>query len=105
MARRRWWVATTWEVESWRDAAPHLTGMSDAPPLGSTDLRRWRLRVSDGGRHVWHYLETDEEADAWPQTQEDKYWLGLEMVRALPSRRMCRRSPVLRRPWRLRAMA
>ncbi|CCU99734.1 unnamed protein product [Malassezia sympodialis ATCC 42132] len=63
----------------------HLTDMSDAPPLGTTDLRRWRLRVSDGGRHVWHYLETDEEVDAWPQTQEDKYWLGLDMdVPTLP---------------------
>lgn len=57
--------------------------MSDAPPLGTTDLRRWRLRVSDGGRHAWHYLETDEDIRAWPQTPEDKYWLGLDMVRAL----------------------
>lgn len=50
-----------------------------APPLGTTDLGRWRLRVSDVGRHVWHYL-SEEEAEAWPQTLLDKYWLGLPMV-------------------------
>ena len=47
------------------------------PPLGQTDLHRWRLRVSDVGRHVWHYLETDAEVEAWPQTPMDRYWLGL----------------------------
>ena len=52
----------------------------NTPPLGATDLRRWRLRVSDGGRHVWHYLENDEDVAKWPQTLEDKYWLGLDMV-------------------------
>ncbi|PKI83478.1 Erg7p [Malassezia vespertilionis] len=49
------------------------------PPLGETDLRRWRLCVSDVGRHVWHYLETEEEIATWPQTLEDEYWLGLDM--------------------------
>lgn len=48
-----------------------------SPPLGKTDLSRWRLRVSDGGRHVWHYLRDDAECKAWPQSVEDKYWLGL----------------------------
>lgn len=53
-------------------------------PLGATDLARWRLRVSDGGRHVWHYL-SEAEARDWPQTREDRYWLGLDMdVPALP---------------------
>ncbi|WFD32203.1 lanosterol synthase [Malassezia sp. CBS 17886] len=50
----------------------------NGPPLGATDRARWRLCVSDGGRHVWHYLASDTEAAAWPQTTEDKYWLGLD---------------------------
>jgi hypothetical protein len=45
-----------------------------------TDYSRWRLRVSDGGRHTWHYLQTDEEMKRWPQTALDKYWLGLPTV-------------------------
>ncbi|WFD36580.1 lanosterol synthase [Malassezia cuniculi] len=52
--------------------------MPQTPPLGTTDLTRWRLRVSDGGRHVWHYL-SEAEAREWPQTREDRYWLGLDM--------------------------
>ncbi|PWZ01644.1 putative lanosterol synthase [Testicularia cyperi] len=51
---------------------------SSSPPLGATDPARWRLKVSDGGRHLWHYLRDDAQCDAWPQTVEDKYWLGLE---------------------------
>lgn len=49
----------------------------------STDLARWRLKTSDGshGRHTWHYLPDDPQALAdWPQTEEDKYWLGLKTV-------------------------
>ncbi|KAJ2919534.1 hypothetical protein MD484_g877, partial [Candolleomyces efflorescens] len=42
-----------------------------------TDYTRWRLKVSDGGRHIWHYLKTDDEVAAWPQNTVDKYWLGL----------------------------
>ncbi|PWN48974.1 putative lanosterol synthase [Violaceomyces palustris] len=49
-----------------------------SPPLGKTDPSRWRLRVSDGGRHVWHYLSDDQQCRDWPQTIEDRYWLGLE---------------------------
>ena len=45
-----------------------------------TDYSRWRLRVCDGGRQTWHYLESDEEAQAWPQNIIDKYWLGLDTV-------------------------
>lgn len=56
---------------------PRHGAVAGAPPLGATDRTRWRLRVSDGGRHVWHYLSEDE-ARAWPQTTEDRYWLGLE---------------------------
>jgi len=45
-----------------------------------SDYTRWRLLVSDGGRHTWHYLESDEEIQAWPQTTIDKYWLGMATV-------------------------
>ncbi|KAJ3517017.1 hypothetical protein NMY22_g14066 [Coprinellus aureogranulatus] len=48
------------------------------PELPFTDYTRWRLKVSDGGRHIWHYLRTDEELAAWPQNTVDKYWLGLD---------------------------
>ncbi|EGC47128.1 oxidosqualene:lanosterol cyclase [Histoplasma capsulatum var. duboisii H88] len=41
-----------------------------------TDYSRWRLR-DDRGRQTWHYLKTDEELKAWPQTVADKYFLGL----------------------------
>jgi lanosterol synthase len=46
-----------------------------------TDYSRWRLKVSDGGRHTWHYLHTDEECEQWPQNTIDRYWLGLPTVR------------------------
>lgn len=49
-----------------------------------TDLTRWRLEV-DQGRQVWKYL-TPEEAQEWPQTAYDKYWLGIYNVRLLYSR-------------------
>lgn len=73
------------EKATWSHHATMVSMSQDAPPLGTTDLTRWRLRVSDGGRHVWHYLESDAEAAAWPQMPEDKYWLGLDMVRAAPA--------------------
>ncbi|KAF7973658.1 hypothetical protein HWV62_13902 [Athelia sp. TMB] len=44
-----------------------------------TEYSRWRLLVNDGGRHVWHYLQTDEECERWPQHSVDKYWLGLPL--------------------------
>ncbi|CEH17304.1 lanosterol synthase [Ceraceosorus bombacis] len=46
--------------------------------MEQTDYSRWRLEV-DHGRHVWHYLRTDEECARWPQSDEDKYWLGLDI--------------------------
>lgn len=46
----------------------------------STDRARWRMR-DDHSRHTWHYLEDDEEVEAWPQSQADKYYLGLPLVR------------------------
>ena len=54
----------------------------DVPASGKlpfTDYSRWRLRISDNGDHTWHYLHTDEECAAWPQTDCDKYWLGLSL--------------------------
>lgn len=44
-----------------------------------TDHTRWRLK-DDDGRHTWHYLESDEELKAWPQTAADKYFLGMDTV-------------------------
>ncbi|KAL0089579.1 terpenoid cyclases/protein prenyltransferase alpha-alpha toroid [Phycomyces blakesleeanus] len=41
-----------------------------------TDLTQWRLRVDEGAQ-TWHYLTTDEEKANWPQTNWDKYHLGL----------------------------
>ncbi|KAF8328406.1 terpene synthase [Cantharellus anzutake] len=41
-----------------------------------TNYSNWRLKCTDGGRHIWHYL-SDEEAKTWPQSIIDKYWLGL----------------------------
>ncbi|PGH16342.1 hypothetical protein AJ79_01884 [Helicocarpus griseus UAMH5409] len=46
------------------------------PSDEKTDYSRWRLR-DDRGRQTWHYLKTDEELKAWPQTTADKYFLGL----------------------------
>jgi hypothetical protein len=43
-----------------------------------TDLTRWRLKV-DQGRQTWHYLSPEEVKD-WPQTNYDKYWLGILKV-------------------------
>ncbi|OSS46813.1 hypothetical protein B5807_08745 [Epicoccum nigrum] len=42
-----------------------------------TDYTRWRLR-DDRGCQTWHYLHTDEEVKAWPQSAADRYFLGME---------------------------
>lgn len=44
-----------------------------------TDYTRWRL-ANDRGCHIWHYLESDEEVEKWPQSIADKWYLGLETV-------------------------
>ncbi|KAF6039424.1 LSS [Bugula neritina] len=49
-----------------------------------TELRRWRLR-NVGGRQTWHYLESNEECEAWPQTLLDKHSLGLSTDDLAPS--------------------
>ncbi|KAI2487984.1 Terpene cyclase/mutase family member [Pyrenophora tritici-repentis] len=42
-----------------------------------TDYSRWRLK-DDRGCQTWHYLTSDEEMKAWPQSTADKYFLGLD---------------------------
>jgi lanosterol synthase len=44
-----------------------------------TDYTRWRLK-DDRGCQTWHYLTSDEEIKAWPQSTADKYFLGLNTV-------------------------
>jgi lanosterol synthase len=44
-----------------------------------TNLANWRLKVVEGAQ-TWHYLDSDEERKAWPQTTWDKYHLGLPIV-------------------------
>ncbi|KAJ1656846.1 Lanosterol synthase (Oxidosqualene--lanosterol cyclase) [Dispira simplex] len=66
---------------------------TDYPPLYSpialsdlkpTDLTRWRLVVSKG-RQVWEYLESESLAQARPQTDVERYWLGLPVNSVKPS--------------------
>ncbi|ORX92056.1 terpene synthase, partial [Basidiobolus meristosporus CBS 931.73] len=47
-------------------------------PLKRTKLENWRLRV-ERGRQVWHYLQSECETEQWPQTDSDRYWLGLQL--------------------------
>ncbi|KAH7033612.1 squalene/oxidosqualene cyclase [Microdochium trichocladiopsis] len=42
-----------------------------------TDRTRWRMR-SDKGSHTWHYLEDDAAAKKWPQSEADKWFLGMD---------------------------
>ncbi|KAL2067543.1 hypothetical protein VTL71DRAFT_1968 [Oculimacula yallundae] len=42
-----------------------------------TDFTRWRM-LDEAGRQTWHYLD-DEEAKAWPQSDADKWFLGLPL--------------------------
>jgi len=42
----------------------------------SSTLHQWRLKVDDG-RQTWHFLETPEQLKQWPQSDIDKYWLGI----------------------------
>lgn len=44
-----------------------------------TDYTRWRLK-DDRGCQTWHYLESDKDMKAWPQSTADKYFLGLDTV-------------------------
>ncbi|PSN75369.1 lanosterol synthase [Corynespora cassiicola Philippines] len=62
-----------------RGANGHANGTVKGRGVGNekTDYSRWRLH-DDRGCQIWHYLETDEEVKAWPQTTADKYFLGLD---------------------------
>ncbi|KAJ7091189.1 terpenoid cyclases/protein prenyltransferase alpha-alpha toroid [Mycena epipterygia] len=54
--------------------------------LPSTDHSRWRLKLGPGGSHSWQYLESDEQCANWPQTDIDRYWLGISLnLPALPA--------------------
>ena len=44
-----------------------------------TDPGRWRLRVHEG-RNTWHYLTTDAELEAWPQTLVERHHLNTVQV-------------------------
>lgn len=48
-----------------------------------TDYSRWRLR-DDRGCQTWHYLQSEEEVKAWPQSAADRYFLGMETVCTIP---------------------
>jgi hypothetical protein len=52
-----------------------------------TDLTRWRM-LDDDGRQTWHYLEDGKEAEAWPQSFADRYYLSLPTVSVPPSIKM-----------------
>ncbi|KAL8808875.1 MAG: hypothetical protein Q9200_003939 [Gallowayella weberi] len=41
-----------------------------------TDPARWRL-LDERGRQTWHYLQSDDQLKAWPQSTADRYFLGL----------------------------
>ncbi|KAF2269339.1 terpene synthase [Lojkania enalia] len=51
--------------------------VKDAMKGMKTDYSRWRLK-NDRGLQTWHYLETEEEVKAWPQSTADKYFLGMD---------------------------
>ena len=60
----------------------YLNGSAKEASVGvedKTDIHRWRL-LDERGCQTWHYLESDEEVKAWPQSLADKYFLGLPLV-------------------------
>ncbi|ORY72154.1 terpenoid cyclases/protein prenyltransferase alpha-alpha toroid [Pseudomassariella vexata] len=46
--------------------------------MRETDITRWRC-LDEKGRLTWHYLENDEAAAEWPQSDADKWYLGLDL--------------------------
>ncbi|KAJ7187974.1 terpene synthase [Mycena filopes] len=50
------------------------------------DHSRWRLKLGPGGSHTWVYLASDKECANWPQSDIDRYWLGIPLasLRDLP---------------------
>ena len=61
------------------DANGHANGHLVHANNERTDYTKWRL-MDEQGRHTWHYLSTDEELKAWPQSIADKHHLGLDTV-------------------------
>jgi len=67
------------------DASPIEFTIAEAksmkgPKLSArTDYTRWRL-LDEAGRQTWHYLESDEEVKAWPQSIADKWHLNMPTV-------------------------
>jgi hypothetical protein len=56
------------------------THFAKRPKLSErTDYTRWRM-LDEKGRQTWHYLEDDEDAEEWPQSIADKYFLNLPTV-------------------------
>lgn len=51
----------------------------------ATDLTAWRLKVSEDshGQQKWVYLSDPAQRKEWPQTNIEKYWLGLDVVRLI----------------------
>lgn len=58
----------------------HSANLNLSSTPAFTDLENWRLKVEEGAQ-TWHYMETDEEKKAWPQTLWDRYHLGLPLVK------------------------
>lgn len=44
-----------------------------------TDVTRWRMK-DDDGTHTWHYLADEAAAKEWPQSDADKWYLGIPMA-------------------------
>ena len=59
--------------------SPNGTTFTSDAKHDSTDIQRWRL-LDERGQQTWHYLETDKEVKAWPQSPADRYHLGLPLV-------------------------
>ncbi|RDA95893.1 hypothetical protein CP533_5221 [Ophiocordyceps camponoti-saundersi (nom. inval.)] len=57
------------------------------PPMplleAKTDRTRWRLK-DDDSCHTWHYLSDDQAAKDWPQSDAERYFLGLPLENAPP---------------------
>ena len=48
-----------------------------------TDYTKWRMK-NDRGCQTWHYMDSEEEEKAWPQTTADRHFLGMDTVRIPP---------------------
>ncbi|KKA26637.1 hypothetical protein TD95_002643 [Thielaviopsis punctulata] len=46
--------------------------------MAKTDVTRWRMK-DDEGTHTWHYLADEATAKEWPQSDADKWYLGIPM--------------------------